>query len=461
MAISDDFTINTSTLKISHTSGTTVYSANALYSWLMEVFAGSSYMSFDVPMSAQTPTAYSMINSWTFNADSDLQYVNGGAITVNPGASQDLWANIYTIGSIVTPTTVYVAQNGTVITGYWPNGHIDIVVKVQSAGTLIDSGNLTIYAREYGALYDHFQVDASGGGRNPIPLATSSDINNTTAELTVAGYSDIALTFGNANHDLNNGNGAQPYGLSIDCAGRTLAQVYEYLKYLTRRGCVTLLNGVQGQQYWSVNSYTALKAAPFGTFAGGKFFGAQGVWITNYAANQSFQLIDNNGVVQAPPNTVYVSVTGLVAGDRVAVFKLVGVGGIIEKTTYNVDSKTASTIVMVEDIASDTPQAGYLRVIHAGVELLFAYTSWASKTFSGVTPDPTGTAIVATDDAYVPYIDAAAAGANLSNSLIYAADRNVRVRVRKKGILPFEIDGVIGSSGLTQAAIRTTDSIVT
>jgi hypothetical protein len=34
MAIGDDFTINYGTQEISHTSGSTVYTANALYSWL-------------------------------------------------------------------------------------------------------------------------------------------------------------------------------------------------------------------------------------------------------------------------------------------------------------------------------------------------------------------------------------------------------------------------------------------
>ena len=37
---------------------------------------------------------------------------------------------------------------------------------------------------------------------------------------------------------------------------------------------------------------------------------------------QNFQLTDDNGVIQAPPNAVAVTVRGLVAGDRLGVFEL-------------------------------------------------------------------------------------------------------------------------------------------
>jgi hypothetical protein len=82
MAIGDDWTINTSTKKISHTSGSTVYTVNAMYSYLMDTFDELSYLTYDVPMSASTPTVYSMINSWTFDSDTDIQYLNGGLIFI-------------------------------------------------------------------------------------------------------------------------------------------------------------------------------------------------------------------------------------------------------------------------------------------------------------------------------------------------------------------------------------------
>lgn len=451
--IQDDFTINYATKRISHTSGTTVYTANQLYSWLMDTFDELGQMDDPVPMSAQTPTAYSWINGWAFNSDTDYNYISGGAI--NDTTNNDLWVNIYTLGTIEVGTQIYVEQDGSELTSWWGTGHIDVLIKVRDNGTLIDGGNVVILARELGNTYDYFPIDLSSGGRNAVPLSTANDLNNQTSEATIAGYNDISITFGTISRDLNNGNGVLNYDVEIDCAGRPLSQVYEFLKYVTRRGESGLLNGIEGQFYKYANAaYTPVKQAPFGTFAGGTFFGARGVWITNYAANQSFQLIASDGSTQSPPNTVYVEITGLVSGDRAAMFILDGVGGSIVKAQYTIASATANSITLNEAISGDTPQSGYFR--EADNSTVFEYTSWSGSTFTGVTPDPSSV----TGDCFVPLIDAEATGSSINNSLIYSSDIPVIVRVRRYGILPFEIEGLVTSSGLSQAAIRTPDNIV-
>jgi len=61
-----------------------------------------------------------------------------------------------------------------------------------------------------------------------------------------------------------------------------------------------------------------------------------------------------------------------------------------DDTDLTVDSVTSSTIVCVEDINGNVPASGNIQVEIAGVLTTYAYTSYASKTFSGVTPDPTG-----------------------------------------------------------------------
>jgi hypothetical protein len=57
MAIQDDWTIDYGAKTIAHTSGTTVYTVNAMYSWLQDTFDELGQLDDDVPMSAQTPTA--------------------------------------------------------------------------------------------------------------------------------------------------------------------------------------------------------------------------------------------------------------------------------------------------------------------------------------------------------------------------------------------------------------------
>ena len=50
--ISDDFSLNYSTKKISHASGSTRYTVNALYSWMMDLFDDASQMDDTVPIKA-------------------------------------------------------------------------------------------------------------------------------------------------------------------------------------------------------------------------------------------------------------------------------------------------------------------------------------------------------------------------------------------------------------------------
>ena len=67
MAISDDWTVDLTTpnrRRIYHSSGTTVYSMNEFYRWLMNVFDESTTIDDTIPMTAQTPTAYTLTNGW-------------------------------------------------------------------------------------------------------------------------------------------------------------------------------------------------------------------------------------------------------------------------------------------------------------------------------------------------------------------------------------------------------------
>lgn len=102
---------------------------------------------------------------------------------------------------------------------------------------------------------------------------------------------------------MNNGDGAQPYNAVVDGAARTMLQIYQYLKYITAHNSTSTVNGDEGEEYLSANegTYTDLKQAPFGSFAGGTFFGARGIWVEDYAA-ATFQLIDADGDQQLPPN---------------------------------------------------------------------------------------------------------------------------------------------------------------
>jgi hypothetical protein len=296
-------------------------------------------------------------------------------------------------------------------------------------------------------------------------------VENIDASGAVMGTLDVSVTF--EHEDLNNGAGPRPYDIQANLASRPLDEWYEYCKYVAMRASPFVfsqndgaeLYDTDGEQYISAQAaYTPVKASPLGTFAGGNFFGARGVWIENYDSDdaKNFQLIDSSGITQSPPNVVSVKVTSVVAGDRVSVFVLTADSGPIDKEQYTAaagNNNGDPDFVVQEAIASDTPAAGYFRVVNNGTEDLYKYSSWTGSTFT-LDAMTLSRNYTAGDAVFVPLIDVEATGDEVSNTLTYSTDIPVLVRVRKYGILPFEVESDVTSAGMTVAAIRTPDTIV-
>lgn len=462
MAIADDFTINYGAKTVQHTSGSTVYTVLAFFQYLATTFAAQTQMDDDYAFVSDTPAVYRWVNGWAFGAPStDNQFLQGGSVESSDG--DDLWSNLYSIGSQEAGTQIYIIQNDTELTGWWGTGNIDILIQIKSGGAWIQSddtsgtptnGGLWAYAREWGDAYDHNFVDLSGGGSNPVGINTAGDLNVTTASGTVAGWTDVTITFGSVNRDLNNGAGLQPYDAIVDGGGRSVIQVYERLKYVTRYGELNDVGGDAGQEYRSANegTYTDAKTAPFGTFAGTTIYGARGIWIEN-TLSADYSLIDANGTIQDPPNyqKVIASHTTL-SGCQVFVAEIDGSGDVI-KNQYGVLSTTATTLTASGTLdINKVPQAGVFRVN----DVVYAFTSYSGTDFLGVTPDPTGEA--GQGYLYVPLMDRLAdTPQEQSANVIYSSNIDVRTVVRKYGFKPYTTDTTFGSTGLSFSPILTAD----
>ncbi len=369
--------------------------------------------------------------------------------------------------------------NGTIthgsVTGTFSAGEVVTGGTSSATGTMLldSSGTMTL-----GNVTGTFQNSETLTGGTSGATATSS------STLTSAYTMNKAFTQGSNN----------PYSVIVDAAGRTLSQVYEWLKYVTRSGAnssqyhyqtmypviSSTVVQMDGEEYIAARvspdtAFTPVKASPFGTFAGGKLFGAQGVWVQNMdsADIQNFQLIDSNGVTRTPPNFQSLTVTGIVSGDKVIVLRTTS-GTTINKSVFTAASGNSSgntTFVVSESIPSDTPSTGTIRIVDTSDtsvtrETRYTYTSWSTSTFSGLSPALDRTYTQTDDTAYVPYIDTTASSTSATVSVIYSADRTVLTRVRRYGgagdsILPFETTGSFTSTGYSTAAIRTSDSIVT
>lgn len=146
----------------------------------------------------------------------------------------------------------------------------------------------------------------------------------------------------------------------------------------------------------TASTITPIKPNPYGSFAGGKWFGSTGVGFnnTNLAATdiQAYQLTALDSSTQSPPNIISVGLTGLVVGDGTGVYR--ATSGVISKAQYtmsNVASTGGTTITVTSGtrtaIASDEPQAGYFRAVKtvgSGItnEHRYRYASWTGTTFT-------------------------------------------------------------------------------
>jgi hypothetical protein len=281
------------------------------------------------------------------------------------------------------------------------------------------------------------------------------------------------ITFGGlatgGSSDIDENGTAENYSITLDCNQNSLANVYEYTKYITRRGNTGDIDAgsltIEGQFYLGteyrlrysgsvtgtivdgntvtqettgatgivvnhnttdkiimlrntrgtfathatthtltdgstggtveINSeataVTPIASAPFGTFAGGTFFVATGIVLTDYLTTEAnnFQLKTDEGTVVEAPTKVTISVGNTRSGDKVAVFRLSGSGGSIIKARYNatVQSALATTAVMGSSIAADEPggsAGGVIRLVDtsASAEYRIRFSSWTGTTYT-------------------------------------------------------------------------------
>ena len=477
MPIADDFSISTNG-DIRHTSGTTVYSVLDLHSWLQDLAddgasSGNDLLDIlapnpsklDGPRDAAVASRLNLLTSGsvTFNIDDDAaQYINFGSIKQSSAAVQ--YSGLKTIGGIVAASPVYVVQNGSKLTKFWSDGHVQILVKVKTSNSLIDSGNVTAFSRKWSQSYSHFDVNLSAGGESNAALSTAVDSNVILSEVNAALLSSkVTVTFGDTNLDLGNGNGSKNYKGTIALTGScTLQEAYQYLQYLTRENSTATLNSIPGWRYRVLNeAYTEIPSAPFGTFAGGTFFVARGWAITGVIPSEStkYQLIAHDGTTQVPPTLSIVSVGNLVSGDRVLVSRDDGSGGVLKDEYTPVAALSgATTLTVVESIKTDTPASGVIRIKN----VRYTYTSYNSgtKTFSGLSPALTSN-IVTADDVFVPLIDTQTSTTSESVSFIYSSSFTARVDVRNGSggspIIPFNTSLTVTSAGASVNTGRNSD----
>jgi len=140
-------------------------------------------------------------------------------------------------------------------------------------------------------------------------------------------------------------------GGSIYFAGRSLTEIYAYLQFFLRDGQDigdkiiwtsdgSLITALAAEEYIKADdAYSATKAAPFGTLAGGVFFGAQAVWLEGMVStdNNNIKLTDSTGTLREPFTSITITVSNTKQYDRVAIFLEAGSTELPNKEQYSSD----------------------------------------------------------------------------------------------------------------------------
>ena len=410
---------------------------------------------------ASRPMAVTLLPNVNID-DATSQWFKFGSI--EQGQGQELYTGLKVLGTLVDSSPIYITQSGNKLTKYWADADtsaFQILVKAKVGGALIDSGNVAVYSRKYGQTYSHFDVNLASGGEQAAALGTSVDSNiSLTPAQAEAVWNTITVTIGDTTQDLGGGQGAKLHKGTIALNGTTtLAQAYQALMWAASENSTATINGVPGWRYRALlGTYPENVAAPFGTFAGGKWFVAQGWWLSGVmpADSKNYQLTSHDGTVETPPTSISVTVSGVESGDYVLAVRDNGVGG-MNFSEYTVTASAGETSVTIAGLKVDTPSTGVIRI---GTDK-YTYAGRAGNQLTGLSPAIKAGGYSAVS-AFIPLIDGQAPSTSISSGVFqYTTSFACRYKIRRgtsgSSIVPFESIMQVTETGGSGTAVRNAD----
>lgn len=337
---------------------------------------------------------------------------------------------------------------------------------------------------------------------NATAFSGNNTITGGTSSATYSGTLSYDANQDTVPCDLGDGSGEENYTayIAADITGadpQPILNVYEWTKFLTRKESTTTLGGpgnatgTEGRFYQRlVSTFELIKLAPFGTFAGGKMLGAQGVFIDKdtlaTADLQNFTVKNNAGTTRTPPNLQVMEIINIFSGVRAAAYRTATLGGEIQRTEFKVgavgggynQSGDANILVAAQDrsvspLPSDVPGTGVIRVLDpndTGRYLSFIYDSVnrtsnyfhlqqgiGQNTIGAVT---SSTDLVANDNAHVVFIQEEASGTSVNNTIQYVSNIFLYVVARKKGYRDFNTTATFTNTGASVGANLLADGTV-
>lgn len=246
--------------------------------------SGTSDDEYDItdPTAAdrKTDNYIQLLGSYNID-DAASEHLYDGSIVQGTGGTEVFYDGIVNYGNAAVQ--IQIIQDGAVLTDDWWNfggGGLNadvaqgishrFMLKTRSAGADIDGRRLIGTARRFNFTYSEFTINGTSRGNNVLALVDSPDLNNATAEATVATWTTITnttegfapITIGGVSYDFySEWNTDQPT--------HDINDFYERAKWLTRDGSASTLYGLSGELFrgitheWDVDGQGVTDFSPF------------------------------------------------------------------------------------------------------------------------------------------------------------------------------------------------------
>lgn len=278
MAIEDDISVAANGDIRRTGGGSDTYTVLELHRFLQDL-ADDAVASGDdlLDITDSTPSVRATDNIITLNApynidDNLAEFIFDGSISQDNGDT--LYSGLVVVGAVQPGTQLQVVQNNGLLTSYWGTGLnadagagilLRIMVKTRASGSDIDGRRIRVQARELGDTYAEFSATL-GAGNSTAAIFTNSDLNNQTAQATIASWSDVTVTEGLSLIDVDGDGNDEEYFVELDRGSRTINQLYERTKWLQRRGTASTIFGINGELFRGIThsfAYDGESGGPF------------------------------------------------------------------------------------------------------------------------------------------------------------------------------------------------------
>jgi len=229
----------------------------------------------ELPSDKKFDTIIQLLGDYNIDDDSS-QHLYGGSIIQDDGDT--IYDGIINYGN--ASVQIQLIQDGAVLSDDWWNqggtglnadaslgASHQFMIKVRTGGADIDGRRLIGTARRFGYTFSEFKIGAgTGRGVNTLAISDSIDLNNTTAEGTVSGWTGIVNNSeGYIGIDVNNDGSDEYYYSEWDKDSYSINQFYERIKWLIRDGSSSNIYGLNGELFRGITHEVEI-SSPSGTF---------------------------------------------------------------------------------------------------------------------------------------------------------------------------------------------------